>query len=285
MSLLALYTRSFLSKGSDNFDESTLNETLKLIDKDFIHRFPDGTLQLHGEKNKAIFESSQFVRSIREEAFQWTCRQFPTRRGGTPVFSHWGMTLFPYMKHHIEIWVWENSPKLFRDAKGRIVFAPCVTTLEENKCPLDNTTIHVFFKRQISAKQRSQFACVIKNWLSSEMNQTLEKPKVILNDNRIVFFPNVARFSLDLTNADQNVITYLMLQMIHYSHNCQLSEVDFTQYHQTKRTFTSPLTCVAYQDHFNLDKPIEAIPVYLCPCPMDAHSLENDKSEGLTDAK
>jgi hypothetical protein len=232
---ITLYMNSFLCKGGNSFNKKDIEKAFDGVPNEYsfwhpdgryeiirqrpaiphehIFWYPDGTLQIFGECFKKSFESSSFVRDIRNEGFQFI-KNYKTRSGG-PDFSHWAGSLIPFMRYGIAIWVWEHDPKLFRNLNGKIFFAPCVTTLEDNQCPLDNTTVHLVFKKTIRSKQIDSFIEVIKNWLSSEMNQTdNNRNKVNLNNKGLIeFFQKITRFSIDITNADQNIITYLMLHL------------------------------------------------------------------------
>jgi hypothetical protein len=229
---ITLYMNSFLCKRSNCFKKEEIEKALENIPHDHIFGYPDGTLQIFGECFKKSFESSSFVRDIRNEDFQFI--QNYRTRGGEPVFSHWAGSLIPFMRYDITIWIWEHDPKLFRNLKGKIFFDPCVTTLKDNQCPLDNTTVHIVFKKTIRSKQIDSFIEVIKDWLSSEMNQTdNDRNKINLNNKGLIeFFQKITRFSMDITNADQNIITYLMLQFVRFSSSYPIEGVYFTQYYQ-----------------------------------------------------
>lgn len=231
---ITLYMNSFLCKGSDHFKKEEVEKSLDNIPRNCIFWYPNGSLQVSGEYSKKIFESSSFVHDIRSEGFR-LIQNYMTRCGG-PDFAHWSKSLIPFMKDSITIWVWEHDPKLFKNLKGKIFFAPCATTMLNNQCPLENTTVHVVFKKTIRAKQIDLFTEIIKDWLGTKIIQTdNSKNKVSLNNGGIIeFFQKVVRFSMDITHSDQNIITFLMLRFIHFSSSYPIEGVYFTQHYQAR---------------------------------------------------
>lgn len=140
---ITLYMNSFLCKWSNSFKKEEIEKALDNIPYNHIFWYPDGTLQIFGECFTKSFESSSFVRDIRNEGFQ-LIQNYKTRGG--PDFSHWAESLIPFKQDSIAIWVWEHDPKIFRNLNGKIFFDPCATTMSDNQCPLDNTTVHIVFK-------------------------------------------------------------------------------------------------------------------------------------------
>ena len=232
-----IYTKAIL----DVIAESGLDvdALLELVVQDtgaVLDRYPDGSVQLEGQRALDVFESRAgdcyFNRSQQLQMQEENYVKSKPWYGGANYSS-----LAPFSPRIFVIRDWGKHVHKWTGGGGggiRICTAdtaePDFPGTRSEEAPIDDLLVSVAFQRRLSKKTRQQFAEAIGRWFASVRTQGLfgEGP-VSLASPDIQFHKRLAQFRIDASRSGQKTINWLILTLVHFAAEHVITTIFFLQ--------------------------------------------------------
>jgi hypothetical protein len=234
--IVELYMPSFLNFISEDCHEKAKRSFNEFISehRDRILWYPDGTLQISSPDSIRAFSNTEYYQYARQKEMDIIMN--PHDLLNKPIHRILDRITYtslpPYPKQNFLIHLYE--PVLAQLPDESIFFHLRDELHLERKqfyeSPIESVPIHVIFKNKLNKKAQKYFTHTIAQWESSIKNYELfDGCQIKIKDNEILFYSNIAFFTVDASQSNQIVFNWLILLLIVFCRYALITEVFFTR--------------------------------------------------------